>query len=138
MAGNLPSTPQSAPPNFYSQVGQMAAGQQGGGAGAAGGDQSQQPSQPDPDQQFLEMVNKLLKVLQQMGDMKPRGQDITKYMKSMSDTAKDCIKAVYGGKGVPQAPGTDSSQSTTPQPPNAGGQPGTSAGAPPETGPSVP
>lgn len=138
MASSLPSTPQSAPPNFYSQVGNMAAGQSGGAqaAGQQAGSAAGQPgTPPDADQQFLEMVNKLLKVLQQMSDMKPNGQDVSKYMQAMSQTAKDCIKSVYGGGDQTQdasasADMGDSGAAAGAQPPAAGGQPGANAGAP--------
>jgi len=132
MAHPLPSTPQPAPPNFYSQVGNMAAGQPGGnaaGQGASPGTPAPAAQPPDADQQFLEMINKLMKVIQGMSDMKPRGQDISKYMDAMSQTAKDCLKQVFGGGDQTQTAGTDQSDQAT-NAPAAGGQPGANAGAP--------
>lgn len=133
MATPLPSTPQSAPPNFYSQVGQIAAGQGGGAQGAA---QPATPAAaaapPDADQQFLAATNKLLDVLNKMKAMKPRGQDISKYMDAMSQTCKQCIESVFGGGDQTQVAGSDQANAST-NAPAAGGQAGTNAGAPAPT-----
>ena len=90
MALDLPSTPQSAPPNFYAQAGQMAAGQAGAGA--------KKPTK-DPDHEFLDTVTKLLTVFSKMEKMKPGGKDISKFTKAMADTAKDCLKFVSSDAG---------------------------------------
>jgi hypothetical protein len=109
------------------------AAQSGQGQAGAGG--AADPS-ADADQQFLEMTTKLLKVLQSMKEMTPRGQDISKYMDAMTQTTKDCVKQVFGGADQSQTPGTDTADTATnpgggPSAPAAGGQPGANAGAPP-------
>jgi len=92
MAVDIPSTPQSAPPNFYAQAGQMAAGQ---AAPAGGGGKKQK----DPEHEFLDMTTKLLTVFAKMEPMKPGGKDISKYTKAMADTAKDMVKFVSTDSG---------------------------------------
>lgn len=117
MATNpLPRTPASAPPNFYSQVGQMGTNQiQQGATGQQAAqqqnpDQSQSPSTgPDPDREFLEASTKLLTVLDKLGEMKPRGLDVTKYTKAMAQVMKDCMKQVFTGGKKGQLPGSTSS-----------------------------
>jgi hypothetical protein len=94
MALDLPSTPQSAPPNFYAQAGKMAAGPD---PGAAGGPGAKKPK--DPDHEFLDMITKLLTVFSKMETMKPGGKDISKFTKSMADTAKDALKFVSSDTG---------------------------------------
>lgn len=101
----LPSASQQAPPNFYEAAakmqgagGQAGAAGQGGQAGQAG--QSTTAGPKDPDREFLETVPKLLRIFEKMEDLKPNGQDISKFMQSMAQTLKDCTKTVYkGGNG---------------------------------------
>src|SRR5277367_488802 len=101
MPPTLPSTPSAAPPNFYSAVGQLGAGQPGAGQGGqAPASQPNSPGgTPDPqaaqDQEFLENTTKLLGILQKMGAMTPKGQDISKYTKAAAQAMEDCIKNVY-------------------------------------------
>lgn len=100
---------QSAPPNFYTVAGQMAAGQGGGQgnapqqAGAQQGAPQQQPSQPNQQQaadlQFKTGVAKLLTVLQQMGDMRPGGMDISHFTQAMATTAKQMLQYAFKGPG---------------------------------------
>lgn len=78
---DLPKTPQSAPPNFYSQVGQ--------GQGASKG------ASKDKDTEFLESVTKLLNVLGKMGKLEPRGMDVSKYTQAAADALKECVKHVF-------------------------------------------
>lgn len=94
MALDLPSTPQSAPPNFYSQAGQMAAGQSAPAAKSKAKGEG-----PDDKQQFLQMITKLLSVFTKMEKMKPNGKDISKFTKAMAKTAEDCLTAVSGDSG---------------------------------------
>jgi hypothetical protein len=95
MATPLPKTPESAPPNFYNQVGAMAAGGAGSGqqasteGNAAGG---------KTEHDFLEAITKLLKVLDKLEAMKPNGKDVSKYTKAAAEAMKDCMKEVYGDK----------------------------------------
>jgi hypothetical protein len=135
MAHALPSTPQSAPPNFYSQVGQMAAGQGGpqqGGSATQPAPAAAAATPPDADQQFLAATTKLMDVLNKMKAMKPRGQDISKYMDAMGQTCKQCIESVFGGSDQTQVAGSDQANAST-NAPAAGGQAGTNAGAPAPT-----
>lgn len=118
MPANLPTTPQSAPPNFYSQVGQMSSGP-GQAPGAPGSPDPSKPASMDADHEFLDTVTQLLTVLAKIGDMKPRGQDITKYTQAAADAMKDCVKQVFN-QDMP-APGTQPSAAS-------------SAGAPPDMG----
>lgn len=85
-------------------------------AGASGG----QPGTPSgqgggtgaEDQEFLENVTKLLGILQKMGEMKPKGQDVSKYTKAAADAMEDCIKNVYNqqlGQGNGSASSGDDS-----------------------------
>lgn len=122
MALDLPSTPQSAPPNFYAQAGQMAAGQ--GAAGpAAGGKKAK-----DPEHEFLDMTTKLLTVFAKMEAMKPAGKDISKFTKAMADTAKDMVKFVSTDAG--DGGGQDSAAAT---PGDATGDAGGGGAAAPPT-----
>src|SRR5271154_1021603 len=105
---NLPTTPQSAPPNFYAQAGQMAAANPGsaGGQAAAGGAGAAAPK--DADHQFLDMTTKLLSVIQKMQDMKPRGQDVSKELQAAADAVKQAVSKVFGKDGMAGAgAGTD-------------------------------
>src|SRR5271154_7536767 len=103
---NLPTTPQSAPPNFYAQAGQMAAANPG--AGAAGGAGAGGASAPkDADHQFLDMTTKLLSVLQKMQDMKPRGVDVSKELQAAADAVKQAVSTVFGKDGMAGADGAD-------------------------------
>jgi hypothetical protein len=102
-----PTTPSatagSAPPNFYSQAGQMAAqGPAAGGvAGAGGAAAAGQPGGgKDQDHQFLDMTTKLLSVIQKMQDMKPRGQDVSKELQAAADAVKQAVSKVFGKDGM--------------------------------------
>lgn len=139
MPANLPSTPESAPPNFYQQVGAMASGP-GGGAGQAGAGQPGQPATPAPldaDHEFLDMVNKLLTVLAKMGQMQPRGQDITKFTQAAADAMKACVKSVFNqdvDAGTGQQPGQDGTAAgaaAAPATADMGTGAGAAAGMPP-------
>lgn len=144
MASPLPQTPQSAPPNFYSQVGSMAAGQgnkpaasaAGGGSGAAQSGQGQAGAggaagQPTPSDQFLEMVPKLKKVLQQMKELQPNGQDVSKYMDAMDSTLMDCVTHVFGGADQTQTPGADTATTAAAPPAPPPPPQGATQGGPP-------
>src|SRR5271168_4141102 len=96
-AANSPSTAGAAPPSFYNLAAKGNSGSAAGAAGAGGaGQQQAQPgqagqpaqAQPDPDQQFLEMVTKLLGIMSKLSVMTPRGQDITKGMNAASNAVK--------------------------------------------------
>jgi hypothetical protein len=122
MATNpLPRTPGSAPPNFYTQVGQQGGAPGGPGqAGAAGGGQQGQQPPPqqqapgqNPDQDFIDISEKMLTALAKMGMMQPKGQNIAKYTQAMAQTLKDCMKNVFGqGGGKGTAKGTPGSTSS--------------------------
>lgn len=114
------ATSQSAPPNFYSQAGQMAAqgpaagGVAGAGGAAAAGGAGQPGGGKDQDHQFLDMTTKLLSVIQKMQDMKPRGQDVSKELQAAADAVKQAVSKVFGKDGLSgdggstdQADGTD-------------------------------
>lgn len=96
----MPSaTSQSAPPNFYSQAGQMAAqGPAAGGVAGAGG--AAAAGGKDQDHQFLDMTTKLLSVIQKMQDMKPRGQDVSKELQAAADAVKQAVSKVFGKDGL--------------------------------------
>ena len=121
MPTDLPTTPQSAPPNFYSQAGQMAAG--AGGPGAAGAGKKGKPSKDDK-QAFLEMVTKLLGVFSKMESMKPEGKDISKFTKAMAKTASDCLTFVSTDSGDGSAASTAAGAGS-----DASGDAGGAAGA---------
>jgi hypothetical protein len=92
---DLPKTQQAAPPNFYSQTGgQGSSGQSGSSSGA--------DSQQDPDHLFLDSVTKVLKVLDTMGKMKPKGQSVEKFTKAAAMAMKAAVTQVFG-KGQPAA-----------------------------------
>ena len=92
MAVALPKTAESAPPNFYNQVGAMAAGAGGSSqaGGAAGGKQGKVETE------FLEAATKLLKVFEKMETMKPNGQDVSKQVKAAADAINEAMKVAYG------------------------------------------
>lgn len=99
------ATTGSAPPNFYSQAGQMAAqGPAAGGVAGAGGAAAAGAGQPgggkDQDHQFLDMTTKLLSVIQKMQDMKPRGQDVSKELQAAADAVKQAVSKVFGKDGL--------------------------------------
>lgn len=78
-------------------------------------------------------MTKLMDVLGKMKEMKPRGQDISKFMDAMSQTGKQCLESVFGGSDQSQTPGTDQTDpSANANAPAAGGQPAVNAGAPPQ------
>jgi hypothetical protein len=141
----LPKTAQSAPPNFYSQAGQMAAGQ-GAGAGAGGksaggpGGSSAGPATPgsgvDPSEaksEFVQNMAKLLKVLAAMGKTKPNGVDIKKYTDAAAQVMHDCLEQVSTGGDDNQTPDTTDQGSPadvgSTGPPAAAAPPGGGAGA---------
>lgn len=124
MPAELPSTPQSAPPNFYSQVGKMASGpgssQQAAGAATA---TAAKPGPMDADHEFLETVTKLLTVLAKIGQMQPRGQDVSKYTQAAADAMKQCVSAVFGTDmgeaGAAQTPGSEGTAAASASGPGA-------------------
>ncbi len=89
---SLPTTPTAAPPNFYSQAGAMQAGQAGAGPGQAAATPGDDPTK---DQEFLENTTKLLGILDKMSELKPRGQDVSKFMQAAAAPIKDCVKHVF-------------------------------------------
>lgn len=122
---DLPKTKPAAPPNFYENAAAMSGGSKKPGKSAASG----------TDQEFLNNVTKLLKVLDTLGQMKPKGKDITKYTQAAADSMQEALKQVYGEDSEDQTPGADASAgdsagtgaggSAAPTP----GMPGTSAAA---------
>ena len=69
----LPKTQAPAPPNFYSNAAAMQ-----GNAGATGSPKPKAaPASNATDQEFLTNVTKLLKVLDQLGDMNSRARIYT-------------------------------------------------------------
>ncbi len=128
---SLPTTPTAAPPNFYSQAGAMQAGQTSAGQAtpATPGDD------PTKDQEFLENTTKLLGILDKMSELKPRGQDVSKFMQAAAAPIKDCVKHVFNQD--PTAAGStpaDGSVADT----GAAGAAGAGASAPPaDTGTST-
>lgn len=134
-SATLPRTPGSAPPNFYSQVGAQG-GQPAPGPGAQGpggqqvGAPPPQPKPQDPDQDFLDSVEKLLVVLNKLGEMQPRGMNVSKYTGAAAQAIKDMSKHVFSGKpakGTQQTPGTSSAGAQG----VGGNDTGTMASAPP-------
>lgn len=119
----LPKTPQSAPPNFYSQAGSGSAGGSSGSSSAGGpGGSSSGPGTPgsgmDPNEehsQFVTNMGKLLTVMNKMEKIKPNGVDISKYMKAASQVLKDCMEQVAtGGEDTPDASATAADQTSAP------------------------
>lgn len=105
------------PPNFYETAAKMS----GGPAAPA------QKASPDDPQEFLKDTTKLLAVLAKMGKSKPKGMDISKFMKAAADAVEKAVEAVYGGKqddsaGTPTDTTGDAeaSASATPPPPDTG------------------
>ena len=110
------TTTAQQPPNFYETAAKMS------GSPAASG---QKPSPDDP-QEFLKDTTKLLAVLAKMGKSKPKGIDISKYMKASADAVEKAVEAVYGGK---QDDSTGTSTDTT-----GDAEASASATPPPDTG----
>ena len=109
---DIPKTPQAAPPNFYSQVGQMAASQPSSAA----------PKQGKVEADFLDAVTKLLKVLDKLSEMKPNGKDVKQFTDAAAQSIKDALKTVYGEKGQEAAGengGPEQTADTTAQPQEA-------------------
>lgn len=126
-SSSLPQTSASAPPNFYSNAGQMAA-QQPGGGGASGGSTAG-PATPgsgvDPAEaksEFVQNMAKLLKIFQAMGKTKPNGVDIKKYTDAMAQIAHDMMEQVStGGEGTPDTDGGSPADVGSTGPPAAAG-----------------
>ena len=100
-----------APPNFYSQAGQMAAQGPAAGGMAAAGAGAGGASPKDADHQFLDMTTKLLSVLQKMQDMKPRGMDVSKELQAAADAVKQAVSTVFGKDGMAGDGGADQTAS---------------------------
>lgn len=84
----------------------------GGGAGQPGANGAPAKPTMDQDHEFLDLTTKLLTFLAKIGQMTPRGQDVTKYTQAAADAMKECVKAVFnqdldGSDG--STPGTDGS-----------------------------
>src|ERR1035437_1061157 len=100
---DLPKTQAPAPPNFYSNAAAMS----GGGAQPAAKKPAAAAGGTNPDQEFLANVTKLLKVLDQLGEMKPKGKHITKFTQAAADAMQEALKSVYGDDTGEQVPGAD-------------------------------
>lgn len=137
-AYSLPKTPQSAPPNFYSQAGSQQGGSQAGGPGGSSAGPGTPGSGADPNEehsQFVTNMGKLLTVMNKMEKIKPNGVDISKYMKAASQVLKDCMEQVStGGADTPDASATASEEGSAPA--NVGSSTPGAGVPPPSTGTS--
>lgn len=116
---DLPKTQPAAPPNFYSNAAAMGA--------PAQPKQKPAPANSPTDQEFLNNVTKLLKVLDQLGTMKPKGKDISKYTQAAADSMQEALKMVYADDDGDQVPGADANAADAGGGiPAGGGAPGTS------------
>jgi hypothetical protein len=111
---SMPQTPQSAPPNFYSNNPSTQQGAGGGKSAGGAGGSSAGPGTPgsgtDPGEaksEFVANVAKLLKIFTAMGKTKPNGVDIKKYTDAMAQIAHDCLEQVSTGGDDNNTPDTD-------------------------------